>query len=219
MDQALAAIPDSLRTFGLEPAKGAIAKISYTHDGMIDEIIKNPHASQGQLAALFGYTAGWICQVIASDAFQSRLAERKNEIIDPTIRATVEERLKGLVLQSIEKLKQKLDASPSDDLTLGVLNSAAKALGYGAKQAPTVNNNFVVQIPGKSATSEEWVAAHSPLSAGGNAPKLPLSGISRTVESNSTDAAIVAERTGRGRSSIEPTQQLADKLLAELVTS
>lgn len=113
-----------------------IAKVKYSHDAMIDIIIQNPSVSQGELALAFGYTPGWVSQIIASDAFQARLAERKNELVDPTIRATVEERFKALVIQSLDILRQKLERPAhqiSDNLALKGLEVASKALGYGAR--------------------------------------------------------------------------------------
>ena len=77
-------------------ANRGVARVSYTHDAMIDAIIHNPTISQNQLAAHFGYTPGWVSQIIASDAFQARLAERTGELVDPTIRASVEDRFKAL---------------------------------------------------------------------------------------------------------------------------
>jgi hypothetical protein len=171
-----ASLPESLRVFLAEdaPAREVIKKINYSHEGFIDEIVRNPGISQRQLAAIFGYTEGWVSQVIATDAFQAALAKRKEEIIDPALKATVEERLKGLVLQSAAKLMQKLEANPSDDLTLGVLNAASKALGYGAKSvAPVVNNQFVVQVPAKASSSEVWAERHNPNSASRSAEALP----------------------------------------------
>lgn len=155
---------------GLEP-RNAIQKVHYSHDAMIDLIIESPWVSQNELAAHFGYTAGWVSQVIAADAFQARLAERKNELVDPAIRATIEERFKALVIQSFEVLKRKLEAPRvSDELALGAMNGAAKALGYGAR-GPLIQNNahFVVQLPGKAATAEEWIADHSPKTTEGEA--------------------------------------------------
>jgi len=119
--------------------KQAIAKVSYTHEGMIDIIVANPMISQGELAAHFGYTPAWICQVIASDAFQSRLALRREEILDPTIKATVEERFKALVIRSLEILQQKLSLPANqipDNLALRTVELSSRALGYGAKQDP-----------------------------------------------------------------------------------
>lgn len=119
---------------------GAIAKISYTHDGMIDLLIAQPAISQGALAAHFGYSQSWVSQVIASDAFQSRLAERKDELVDPTLRATIEEQFKGIVHRSIQILQEKLaqpSAVISDNLALRAMEIASRAAGYGGKpEAP-----------------------------------------------------------------------------------
>lgn len=118
------------------PKEQAIAKVSYTHDGMIDLLLANPAMSQQDLAAYFGYTPPWICRILASDAFRARYSERAKELIDPTLLASIEERFKGLVLRSIEILEEKL-AKPSDEvpdqLALQSLNVAAKAAGFGIK--------------------------------------------------------------------------------------
>lgn len=119
-----------------QPAPGhSIAKISYTHDAMIDLIIGNPWISQTELAAHFGYTQGWISQVLASDAFQHRMADRKEKVLDPAIKASFEERLRGLAIQSHKILMEKLDKPAHlvpDALALKGLEMASKALGYGA---------------------------------------------------------------------------------------
>ncbi len=77
--------------------------VSHTHVAIIDAIIADPCISQQQLAARFGYTAGWVSQILASAAFQARLAERTEELVDPTIRVSVEERFKAIVLRSIAR--------------------------------------------------------------------------------------------------------------------
>jgi hypothetical protein len=121
---------------GLVPAKLGIQKVRYTHEAMIDLIISNPWISQNSLAAHFGYSASWISTVFASDAFQARMAERREEIVDPAIKATIEERFKALVLQSMEILKQKLDMPASQvppSVALKTLEVASKSLGFGAR--------------------------------------------------------------------------------------
>lgn len=122
------------------PAPKGIAKLRYTHDAMVDLIIANPAISQNDLAARFGYSASWVSQVIASDAFQTRLAERSEELVDPTIRATVKDRFEALVLRSLDILRQKLDrptADIPDQLALRTLDIASRAAGYGAKVEAT----------------------------------------------------------------------------------
>jgi hypothetical protein len=155
--------PDPFADFKPAPPRQAIQKIRYSHDAMIDMIVGNPWISQGELARNFDYTEGWVSQVIASDAFQSRLEERKNELIDPHIRATIEERFKGLVVRSIEILMRKLDqplGMIDDQTALKALEVASKAAGYGARVGVQLNQQFVVQVPSKAASSAEWESAH-----------------------------------------------------------
>lgn len=128
-----------------DPVTGAmvngVKKPSYTHEALSDLILANPAISQNELAAHFGYTPGWISQIIASDAFQAHLHTRKEKIIDPVLRGAIEESFKGLVLQSIQRLREKLEANPSDNLVLEVFKNSSRALGYGAKPGVQVNVN------------------------------------------------------------------------------
>jgi len=125
------------RLMWTDPATGAvrggIAKTGYSHEAMAELILANPAIDQNEIAAFFGYTPGWVSQIIASDAFQAYLGERKDQILDPVLRGAVEESFKGLVLQSIARLRQKLDSNPSDQLVLEVFKNSARALGYGAR--------------------------------------------------------------------------------------
>lgn len=116
------------------PRREVIAKINYSHDAMVDLIVSNPGISQNAIAATFGYSVSWISQIIATDAFQSRLAERRDEIVDPLIKATVEERFKAIVMRSQEILIEKLSQPAVDAaFALKTMEASAKALGYGAR--------------------------------------------------------------------------------------
>lgn len=142
----------------------AIQKVRYSHDAMIDLILANPAISQNQLAAHFGYTPGWVSQVMASDAWKARLEARRAEIVDPTLVAAVEERFEGLVRESQRIVMEKLQANPTGDFALKVLEVSGKALGYGAgaKQQIGEQNNYVVMLPARAKDAGEWAAAHSP---------------------------------------------------------
>jgi hypothetical protein len=118
---------------------GVLKKISYTHDAFIDLIIANPAINQGQIAAHFGYTQGWISNVFASDAFQARLAARREEIVDPVLKATVEEQTKALYIRSLQVLAEKLDKPAStipDQVALRCMELGAKAMGLGGNAPP-----------------------------------------------------------------------------------
>ena len=145
-----------------------IAKVSYTHDAMIDMIIADPTVHQNDLARYFGFSPSWVSTVKNSDAFQARLAERRGELIDPVVVASIDERFRALADASLDLLLERVThpaLKPSDDFLIQTAKLSAGALGYGAK-APagnTVNLAVVVQVPPKIASSAEWTIAHTPL--------------------------------------------------------
>lgn len=119
------------------PTMGRLAKLRYTHTDAIDFIIANPGVSQNDLAARYGYSPGWFSNVMASDAWQSALAARRAELVDPALVATIEERFRGITLLSLERLQQKLAAPQvSDNVVLKAAELGAKALGVGGNAAP-----------------------------------------------------------------------------------
>lgn len=122
------------------PKNSGIAKVSYTHEAMIDLLLANPALSQQELAAHFGYSASWICQILSSDAFQAKYAERAKDVTDPVVMQAVEKRFKALVLRSLEILAEKLERpseSIPDNLALRTFELASRAAGYGGKQDHT----------------------------------------------------------------------------------
>ena len=110
------------------------AKVSYTHDKMIDYIIGQPRIQNNELAALFGYTPAWVSQIMSSDAFREKLAMRRAEVTDPAIKAALDvwfpstqESMQYLVDKSLEVLKEKISAPKVPDAV------ALKALELGAR--------------------------------------------------------------------------------------
>lgn len=144
---------------GTASAAGAIERISYTHDAMIDLIIGNPMISQGKIAQHFGYTEPWVSRIFNSDAFQARLHERKRDIIDPTLIMGFDEKLRALADQSLIIVMDKLAVTKNPETALKALELTTKALGYGARAVnqSSIVNNFVVALPPKAATAAEWV--------------------------------------------------------------
>ena len=130
----------------IAPTMGLLQKVSYTHEAMIELIIReSPRPggiSQKEIAAHFGYSEAWISNILASDAFQSALALRREEVIDPELKATIEERFRALVIQSLKVLQSKLNQSAvSDQVAIRCAELGAKALGVGGHAAPPPVNN------------------------------------------------------------------------------
>lgn len=142
--QALVSADQLLEELARPPAPGPRAetmgrlkRCSYSHDAMIDLIIEHPEFTQNQIAAHFGYTAPWISNILASEAFQAKMASRREEIIDPDLKATIKERFEALVIRSLAVLQEKL-AQPqvSDNVAIRCAELGAKALGVGGHAPP-----------------------------------------------------------------------------------
>lgn len=146
---------------GTASGANAIARVRYTHDAMIDLVVTNPSMKQGELARHFGYTEAWVSRIFASDAFQARLAARKDELVNPVVTASVKERIEGLAMQSLEIIAEKLEATKNPDLALKAFELSTKAAGYGARQEKvSVQNSFVVALPPKVEDPQAWAAKH-----------------------------------------------------------
>lgn len=150
--------------------KEGILKVRYSHDAMIDVILTEPTIRQNDLAAMFDRSPSWVSQIMNSDAFQARLEERRAEIVDPTITATLKERLSAVADTSLQKLLEKISTPVqlvTDDFMLQTAKFATTALGYGAR-APAgasetqVNVGVVVHVPPKIESAQSWVEMHAP---------------------------------------------------------
>lgn len=145
-----------------------LQKIRYVHEAMIDTILAQPSILQKELAAKFGYSAIAIGYIVRSDAFKERLAQRKEELIDPLITCAVEEqfslddKLEGLAHASLDRLIERIENKLP--ITNSELISAAK-LGVGEKSKPInpylTQNNYIVQLPPVAPTSQAWLEKSS----------------------------------------------------------
>lgn len=127
-----------LPTAPVTPKKPGIQKLRYTHLAMIDVMIANPGIRQNALAEMFERTPSWISTIIASDSFQMQYAKRVDETVGTELRDVAKERMKGMMLRSLDILEAKLDQDEKlvpDNLALRALELSSRALGYGAKSS------------------------------------------------------------------------------------
>lgn len=107
-----------------------LKRLTYTHEAMVDLIIAEPTVKPGELAELFGYSAGWISRILVSDSFQSRLAERKSQLVDPLVAQSLNERLRGVTMQAVEIVSERLNsADASASYALDALGLAVGGMG------------------------------------------------------------------------------------------
>ena len=144
---------------GNKNVAGGVAKVSYTHEDMIDFILANPQCQQTDIARRYGYTQSWVSRIISSDAFRAMYARRRDEVVDPTILHEVEERFRALTLRSLDVVMEKLEANPTLDGGLKALEIASRAQGYGVAKGAQVqiNQNYVVALPAKAASGADWL--------------------------------------------------------------
>jgi hypothetical protein len=134
-----------------------ITKVRYTHDAMIDLLVANPRVSQNELAAHFGYTPAWVSTVMATDLFKERLEHRRTELVDPEVKASVNERFHAVVTKSLQVLQAKLskpiDQIP-DNLALRAAELGAKGIGAGG-----FGGGMVFNLPSPATDSLEKLAS------------------------------------------------------------
>lgn len=116
---------------------------SLGYDQIVDELLLSPPGeTQGHLARRLGYTQAWLSRLIASDAFQVRLAKRL-EAIEPDRRemfrlrfASIEEEARGILMASLQKLSDRLQdpAGVPDQLVVKSVEVTSRLLGYGARR-------------------------------------------------------------------------------------
>lgn len=104
-----------------------LKRLNYTHEAMVDLILTEPTVTPGELAQIFNRSRGWISRILASDSFQARIAERKAQLIDPMVAATLDERLRGVAIQSIDLIQEKLTTEESAAYALEALGLATGA--------------------------------------------------------------------------------------------
>lgn len=105
-------------------------KVHHIHEMIINDMIADPTVLQTELCARFGYSIGWMNRLINSDSFQARLAERRQELLDPQIRMRLKEKMESVVIQSLNTIQHKLNGpEASADLAMASLGVVQAGLG------------------------------------------------------------------------------------------
>lgn len=141
----------------------APAKMRPWHELVIDMIIANPTLKQGEIAKMVGRSQTWLSIVMNGDMFKARLAERKEEIVDPALRATVDDRFRAVANGASEEFLRRLELAPNSIRTKDLVDAMAvtsSGLGMGPSNQPTFQQNlYVVQAPPKAVSTEAWKQA------------------------------------------------------------
>lgn len=115
-----------------------IAKLSPIHEQIALWLMENPTARQGDCATAFGYTQGWLSQIMGSDLFQARLAQYREQGYEVGV-LSIRERMAGLALQALEQMTDKLETEEDLERIHKVADGMLKRLGYGEGRGAAVN--------------------------------------------------------------------------------
>jgi hypothetical protein len=122
------------------PPKGPRV-LNNVHRAMVDTILARPDITTAELGDQYGFSASWTNMIINSVAFKRHLEKRRDEVVNPIIIASTEERLQAVVNRSLDVIHEKLSKNPdqvSDNLALRALELGSKAMGLGQAKAATV---------------------------------------------------------------------------------
>lgn len=122
------------------PPKGPKV-LTNVHRAMVDTILARPDITMAELGDHYGISQSWTNMIVNSVAFKRQLEKRRDEVINPIIIASTEERLQAVVNRSLDVIHEKLNKSAdqvSDTLALRALELSSKAMGMGQVKAATV---------------------------------------------------------------------------------
>lgn len=138
-----------------------LKRVRWNHAEIIDFMIANPQARQREIAAEFGLSESWLSICINSDSFKAALQERRAEIVDPRLTATIDDRLSAVAAVSMEMVLERLQAplAPSDTFLTNVAKMSLEAMGFGSKGGQAAQGGgvqVIVNVPGKAASTGDW---------------------------------------------------------------
>lgn len=146
----------------------AIKFLSISHEAIMDYLMGHPSVRLGDVAAHFGYSAGWLSQIIHSDIFQTRLKEKTDIAFHHTV-LPLREKMQAAASMAMDKIIENLPNEPDLRTVSSVAEGMLDRLGFSSKPITpggnlTINqqNNFV-SLP--NTTRDEIAEARKMLEA------------------------------------------------------
>lgn len=120
-----------------------LGRLSITHEAVMDWLLCNP--GRGQMrdcAEHFGFTRAWLSSMVWSDAFQAKLADKKEELFAASV-IPVREQINGIALRAMDRLAEKIEETEDGKFLLDTADKMLHKLGYAPKVdlAPGVTSN------------------------------------------------------------------------------
>lgn len=111
-----------------------VQKISVKHEEIMNHLMLNPTHQLGDVARHFGLTQAWLSCIIHSEAFQARLAEKKEAVFNGTV-LPIKEKLAVLAHKALDQLETQMPVMKPETVA-AIADSTLDRLGYGSKVVP-----------------------------------------------------------------------------------
>lgn len=124
-----------------------IKHLSHTHEAIMEHMVANPEESLESVAKRFGYTQGWLSQLIHSSLFQAQLHYRQDVSFSEAA-LSVKDRISHMAHQSLKRLNERIEfGSLNNGELIDTAELALKSLGFGApKQQPVFQQNNQINV-------------------------------------------------------------------------
>lgn len=114
----------------------ALARLSTTHEMLMNWLVLNPEKSLRECADHFGYSQSWLSQIIHSDIFQHALKE-KQLAIGLRVADSIPARLRKAADIALDKLTDHLEKNEDPEFLLDATDKILHRMGY----APASSRN------------------------------------------------------------------------------
>lgn len=170
-----------------------LARLSTTHEMLMNWLVLNPEKSLRECADHFGYSQSWLSSIIHSDLFQHALKE-KQLAISMRVADSIPARLRACADIALDKLADKLESVEDPEFILDATDKILHRMGYAPASTRNpagspvgagnsgVQQNFFIQAGDLAEARGLMQAAAESLPSPSSAQRAELNPLGRSPE-------------------------------------
>lgn len=112
-----------------------LKKIKPVHEHIMDVVLEHPDISLRELGSAVGYSVSYLSIMMNSDAFQARLAERRQQITRSGV--DIPNRMRAVAAVALDKLSDHVERSEDPDFLRSTADMMLHRLGYAPQKVGT----------------------------------------------------------------------------------
>lgn len=99
---------------------------------VVQWLLAHPGATHAEIGTAYGRPAGWFSTILVTEEFQQALDPFRGAVRNPSVTASIEERMQSMLVRSLDIIQTKMSAGGGDAmLALEAAKLSTKALGMG----------------------------------------------------------------------------------------